>query len=765
MSDHVLRNEYLTARFSAADGNLVFLAAAESERNLVEGSWAQYAEGARWTSERPATPEARRFDAVQVQASPGAVESLARSDRIEFRRRFELRAGDPLLKVTVEATLTAGGAEDVRSVAFPKVQFTPDFTDAFEDDADLYFDGEELQGGRELPPWRVFFRTGHQEGLLAATRSKLEMSRFQILERGFEIRPHAMVCYDSGILNPPLPKEPGRTYAAAFEIGPWSRARHEALLRAAELDRPVQTTSAPLTGRPLPPPEGVVIHAEEFAAPDQAGAAFDPRRWMLAPMPHCLGGRALTAGPSVRPPVLRVTPGLAGCYRIYVGVGNGDGVVLRLSGDTEPTFRYARNDEGTPFHLRLAGEQRAREVFFKAARMDGQTLEIARFPHSYATTVVNYVRFEKLSDAEAEERRQRLARPPATLLCGFNDVPDIAPFTDARDPDPAAYRNNLWEHANCGIRRVFWRIDGQCSDYPSKVNTMRYTSARVHGIFAPQSKAYGRVLKKTDMLALAGQAARDFGLELYGWMRFNSYMGNVVSDFYRDHPELREEWESGYKQGKLCLAHPEVRQHKIAILVEAAAYGLPGLNLGFLRHPPVLHHAPVLVEGYRARYGRLPPRNLAHPDANRRAMLPETDEEHTRWFQYRAEFLTQFGRELRAALKSRGLGHVKISLWVRPNHCLFDGIDLKAWLDEGLCNEVVADNYFRREVCGVSPEWKRMVQSKAALIRGTTGVNAAEAAADIPQILKEGYDGICFYESDYSVLDTEFIRLFEGLRR
>ena len=52
--------------------------------------------------------------------------------------------------------------------------------------------------------------------------------------------------------------------------------------------------------------------------------------------------------------------------------------------------------------------------------------------------------------------------------------------------------------------------------------------------------------------------------------------------------------------------------------------------------------------------------------------------------------MTAFGRELRAALAARNMAHVKVSIWVRPRHCLFDGIDLDAWLDEGLCDEVVA---------------------------------------------------------------------------
>jgi len=301
------------------------------------------------------------------------------------------------------------------------------------------------------------------------------------------------------------------------------------------------------------------------------------------------------------------------------------------------------------------------------------------------------------------------------------------------------------------------------------VNTMRYTLAKMHGVFHPQSKSYGRVLKKVDMLRLAVDAAKKYGVSLWGWMRFNAYFGNVVCDFYRDNPRYWEEWEYGGKGRQLCLAHKAVREHKIAILVEAAKYGLDGLCLGFLRHMPVVQYARVMRDSYKRKFGKEPPRDFKHPDGFHLASLPERgDKEYVRWWQFRAGYLTQFGRELRHALKKNNLSHVRVAIWVRSNHCLFDGIDIPAWLDEGLCDEVVTQEGVgqgnRLDLCWEQPEWKKFVRSRVPLIRGMP-MCIKDARPMAQRILREGYDGICTYESDYTVLDPQFIDLYRSLRK
>ena len=776
----VLANEHLGALACRETGSLLALGEPDGPP-LVTGCFCHYVVGAATVTEDPAEPDAARFEVVSVDWSGQAVESVIRSPAVEVTRRFELENGDPLLRVSYRVRGT-GALTEVAQLGFPMLRFAEDFLDAFEDDDDLYFDGAEVGGGSELPCWRVFFRAGHDDGLIVAARSKLEMSHLQIYERGFDVRPHVMTAYDTDFRLARRPMSVGseQAYSATFEIGPWRRERHDGGLRTARLGRPHRVDSLPLSCRDGDVPRsldslpGVVFGAMEFAGPEAHDGGYTSDRWMAVELPCCPGRRVLMAQPGVRVPPLVLSPGLEGVHRVHLGIGNGHGVEARFTGDAMPTFRLAgiSTDNGglTPFHLRLSGPQTAREIVLRVTPMDGKDLVLRRFPNSWATTVVDYVRFEPLTPEEIHRWQAEETERPRIELSGFSDIPDIKVFTDAIDPDPTAYEANLWEHANMEVRKVFWRIDGQCSDYPSKVNTMRYVSARVHGVFHPQSKAYGRVLKKTDILGLAVEAAARYGLGLYGWMRFNSYSGNVQSDFYRDHPALREEAETGGPAAKLCLAHEAVREHKISILVEAASYGLDGLCLGFLRHPPVLLYAPVLVDTFRRRYGEPPPRNREAADPHHLNTLPESDEGHERWFRHRAGFLTLFGRELRAALQAAGLGHVRIAIWVRPNHCLFDGIDLEAWLDEGLCDEVVADaivaSCFRNRRCyDVRPEWQRMVQRKAKLIRGIPGFDLDMARAMVPEILARGYDGICTYESDYTVVHDGFRELYRSLRR
>lgn len=787
-----MKNRWLTAELDPRSGNLLRLADAAGA-TVVSGCWCSYTRNAQTVHENPAV-KAEHFTVKEVRSVPEGVESVIANDDIEILRRFELPKDSPLLRVHFEVRARRPGVELVRPLALPEIFFAADFVNQFEDEQDLYFDGEELGDGRELPPWRVFFREGHEAGLMAATRSKLEMGRFQILDRSFAIKPHILAAYTTDFVRtgsslkfpgaaigaapaglagcPVQAAEPKDVYQADFEIGPWNRGEHAEILRAAGLSEPPARRNPPVTGAPPRDLKGLVFRGIDFAPASAVSAGYDPGKWMLAAMPHCTGGRALYCGCTVQPPPITLAPGLSGLYRVYAGIAQGNGVTARFSADPMPTIRLpAFSPEGqdafpemNPFILRLSGEKSGRELYLKTARMDGQSIEFRRFANSYAATVLDYVRFERLTEQEAADWEAGERGEPAIELSGFNDIPDIAWMVNAADPDPAAFEANLWEHANCKVRKVYWRIDGQCCDYPSKVNTMRYISAKVHGNYSPLAKGYGRVLKKTDMLKLAVEAARKYNLKLYGWMRFNNYSGNVQSDFFVKHPEYREASDKGWAQSSLCLAHEAVRRHKIDILTEAAAYGLEGVNLGFLRHPPVLKYAAVLVEGFRREFGVPPPPEPAKDVADHVQTHPEEDELRLKWYRYRAGFLTQFGRELRAALKQKGLGAVKVSIWVRHDRCLYDGIDMDAWLEEGLCDEVVAASHIHGATFNVSPEWRRKVQAKVPLIGGISNYDLEGARAWAPVAMREKFDGLCTYESDFSVMSDGYIAFYRSLR-
>jgi hypothetical protein len=152
------------------------------------------------------------------------------------------------------------------------------------------------------------------------------------------------------------------------------------------------------------------------------------------------------------------------------------------------------------------------------------------------------------------------------------------------------------------------------------------------------------------------------------------------------------EVEGGGPAPQLCFAFPEVRAHKIAILCEAAAYGLDGLLVDTLRHPPMVGYAPVLVDAFKAAYGEDPPRK---PEAKPpwEGVDDRTGEPWERWFRFRARYFTAFIRELRAALAEAGLGSTPIHLRVAPRRYLHDGADLEALLEAGLIDALVANRY------------------------------------------------------------------------
>lgn len=785
MKHLVLANDDLEARFDCVTGQLIHLAP-PGHSSFLEKTRCRYRLAGQW-HEQPS-----QFKIVDSSCDAQHVQFNLLSPHASVIMRYELDSHDPLLRVSV----TVKGVKRRTTFdhpAFPAILFTDDFVDAFDDDFDLYNDGVELGAGMELPCWRVFPREGHQDGVMVVTRSKLDMSRMQILERGILVRPHTMVAYDSGNLSRPMVVTPRLSRQVKFEIGPWTAPRHSYLVKHSGLNDAVSVGPPKAAGQPPRRLKGLVFDAVDIAQSNVMSNTYQPGKWMIAKMPWARGGKALFASTGVQVPSIEFDPKLQGVYRIFVGIANGEGVVLSLTGDHHARIRRRPGDDRgnmrsvkreagsrdayestpfgeSPFRLYLSGRHRSAEIDFGIEQMDGRRITLQRVADLHEACAIDYIRFEPLTAGQAQRWERENRSRSCISLSGFADIVDICRSLDATQPSPRAFASNVAEHARCGFDKIYWRIDGQCSDFQTTQGTQRYVSARVHGIFKPQAKAYGRVLARHDLLRIAVDAGREHNIEIWGWQRFNNYHGNVQSDFYRQHPQYHEQLESGRPAGKLCLAIPQVRQHKIAILVEAARYGLHGLSLGFLRHPPVLDYHPILVNGYEKTYGSPPPREMEHGDPHHLRSLPPTSENDMRWQRYRASFLTQFGRELRIALHEAGLGHVKISIWVRPNHCLFDGIDLERWLQEGLCDEVVAGAIVKKydleypDIYAADQAWKDMVQRYVPLYRTLWVGDYPHAIRSAESIIKAGYDGLCTYESNDAVLMSDMIRLYWSLR-
>lgn len=191
----------------------------------------------------------------------------------------------------------------------------------------------------------------------------------------------------------------------------------------------------------------------------------------------------------------------------------------------------------------------------------------------------------------------------------------------------------------------------------------------------------------TDTLAVVAAACRETGLACYASLRMNGdynagWMGETLprmfnSNFWWEHPEFRVRGKAGEDRTKLSYAFPEVRAFKLALLREAAERDIDGINLDFLRHPDFFGYEPPLLQAFQSRHG-VDPRTLPANDS--------------RWFQFRAEIMTDFVREVRRLLdaagekKGRRLGLSARLDWKAYRSW---GCDLETWLKEDLLDYVV----------------------------------------------------------------------------
>jgi uncharacterized lipoprotein YddW (UPF0748 family) len=109
----------------------------------------------------------------------------------------------------------------------------------------------------------------------------------------------------------------------------------------------------------------------------------------------------------------------------------------------------------------------------------------------------------------------------------------------------------------------------------------------------------------------------------------------------------------------------------IGFLKEMAQYPINGICLAYNRRPPLVEYEAPIVEGFRAKSGEDPRR---------------IEERDPRWLSYRATFLTEFMREVRAAM-----GKLEVSAIVMSSEAenLYHGMDLKAWISEGLVDTII----------------------------------------------------------------------------
>lgn len=221
----------------------------------------------------------------------------------------------------------------------------------------------------------------------------------------------------------------------------------------------------------------------------------------------------------------------------------------------------------------------------------------------------------------------------------------------------------------------------------------------------------------------------------------------ILPEFHQKNPDKVLVRKDGTLTRKLSFAHPEVRARKVAIADEILGYGLDGIMVGALRHPPMALYEPALVDAFKKKHGEDP--------------LKMDGDGTEAWLRFRADAFTQFLRELREMMDKKGRN---LELAVRTRHepwlALRDGCDVEAWMREGLVDTVIASYWGAN--AGSTPQtiditaMRRLTREKARLIALVWRLGDMTTAASLAnQAYSQGAEGVAFYESDMLVLVPE----------
>ena len=177
------------------------------------------------------------------------------------------------------------------------------------------------------------------------------------------------------------------------------------------------------------------------------------------------------------------------------------------------------------------------------------------------------------------------------------------------------------------------------------------------------------VMRAIDPLESCVRHAHKHGIKVYPEVTiFDSLYYAPPMEFFQQHPEYTWVSRDGKKHipGVPCYAYPEVRKYRIEQMKELCAYGIDGIKLCPRSHSPwpgrkagggnegsrgYGFNQPV-VEEYVRRYGKDP--RQASPDS----------EDEIRFVQLKAEFLTQFLREVKEVTSAAGK---KLTMVIAPN--------------------------------------------------------------------------------------------------
>ncbi len=390
--------------------------------------------------------------------------------------------------------------------------------------------------------------------------------------------------------------------------------------------------------------------------------------WRSVPyrLEHC-EGISLACNAQTHPDPVTIKLGVTGRYGIhlitkYPIVGNFD-LRVRLSGD----LCFESLEGG----LNRAGNEYpewwdAVEIYWKDAELDGQDLVLAPLPETWLWAV-------RLEPAVRTEPRETVH---PYVFTDDGATPWLRIHTRKED---ILEREALIPEDTCAKILIYSGAEFDVCGYPTEVGTVVGSSddtpTNEYGANVSHNMKFYRDHEWNPLLLVKDYAkSRDWEFHVYVRLRALSGVypldGVFDSRFFMDHPEFHMRDKEGTHICGVSYAYPEVREHVLALFEEMLSFGVDGLVLCFVRGCPMVLYEPIMVKGFRDRYG-MDPRELA-----------DTDE---RWLDYCAEINTDFMRQVKSLA---GPGQ-RISGFIHGTRELNRrwAMDIPRWVREGLIDD------------------------------------------------------------------------------
>ena len=453
-----------------------------------------------------------------------------------------------------------------------------------------------------------------------------------------------------------------------------------------------------LSGRP------VYIADLDRCRPTEALADLPERhRWRKLPyQAEGFAGTMLLAGPETAAPDISCPLSVRGWHAVSIGIYH-EGWLgpsqlrVKLSGEDAFTYLSARAEE-TGFMADVLLER-----FWKVADLTGRDLVIGQpgaqtvpgdAPGSFACaqTRIAYVKLVPLTEPEQRVWQEDRARADTRRLFVHNDGHGY--IWTWRPTTAEEVRRELQPFRDADVARVYWEAGGgDSTNFRSEIgrpptldglNDFQRRGDRFHA----ESWRLFRAAE-VEPLQVAADCAHGMGLEFHAAYRVAGFHypppldHSNVGSYYSQHPELRGAGRDGRATPRLAYTYPETRSLVVSLLREMTRFPIDGVCLLFNRRPPLVEYEPPLVEGFQREFGRDP---------------REIDERDPEWLAYRARVLTQFMREVRTAMDAVGreqkrAKRIQVSAVVLSTEEAnrFNGMDLQAWVQEGLVDTLIPD--------------------------------------------------------------------------